>query len=151
MEAWNAQLPLLRQILLRSTRTGHGAGGDIQKTSLLCAVKNLGRSSRLLVHCSNALCLLGCHRLTDRGQLKGDADGFLPSQGHPLGAAVLAIQPLSIHRHPILEHPKHHNENMHADRGGCPFHERGHPLPPTLPRQDAIKGPAPMISQFQQI
>ena len=69
MEAWNAQLPLLRQLLLRPTWTGYGAGGDIQEASQLCAVNNLWRPSRRLGHFLNALSQLGCHRLPDRGQL----------------------------------------------------------------------------------
>ena len=49
------------------------------------------------------------------------------------------------------EHPEHPNENMHADRGRCPFQERGHPLPPPVPTQDALKGgAAPMNSPFHQ-
>ena len=124
MEAQYSELPLLRQIHLRPTWTGNGAVGDIQQASLIFTVKNLGRSPRLVGQCSNALCLHGCHRLPDRGRLESDVDGCLPSQGHTWGAAVVAIQYLSIYRDPNLEHPQHHNENMDSDRGRCPIHGR---------------------------
>ena len=108
--------------------------------------RNLDRlkSPRLLGHCSKALYLLGWHRLSDRGELEADADGCLPSQGHSRGAAVVAIQYLSIYRDPNLEHPQHQNDNMHSERGRSPIHERGHSLPPTLPTHNAIKGRAKM-------
>ena len=140
------ELPLIRQILLRPTWTGNAAGGNIQQASLLCAVTNLGKWSRLLGRCANTLHLLGCHRLPDRGQLEVDVDGRLPDQGDQRGAAIITVQPLSIHLHPDLDHSKHHDEDLHSDWRRDSIPERGHPLPPALPKQDAIKGPAPMTS-----
>ena len=81
MEEGEPQVPIIRQVLLQPTGNDHAAGGDVQQASLLFAFGGNGESPRLIGGCANALHLLGCHRLPDRGQLESDADGRLPVKG----------------------------------------------------------------------
>ena len=90
MESCCSQLPLFRQVLLQPTWTGHGAGGDYQQASLLCAVAHMGRLSGLLGRCGIAINFLGCHRLPERGQLESDADGPIPAQGDRRGEGIVS-------------------------------------------------------------
>ena len=126
--------------ILQPTWNDHPAGRDIQQASQLFAFGGNGESPRLVGGYANALHLLGCHRLPDRGKLESDADARLPGQEAYWGAAILAVQHISIHRHPDIDHTEHQDEDLHTDRGRGSVHERGHPLPPPILTQDAIKG-----------
>ena len=128
METWDSQIPLLRQLHLPPTWTDHAAGGDILQAYLFSDIGEMGKSRRLDGRSANAISLLGRHRLADLEQHEGDADASLPDKWYSRADAVLAVQPLTIHRHPNLNHPEHHDEDMNADLGRGSIHERGYLL-----------------------
>ena len=87
MEEGDPQVPIIRQVLLHPTGNDHAAGADVKLASLFFAFESKGEAPLLVIGSANALHLLGCHCLSDRGQLESDADGRLPGQGKNMGSS----------------------------------------------------------------
>ena len=115
MEEGDTLVPIIGEVLRPPTGNDHAADGDVEQASKIFAFSGNRESRRLVGGCANGRHLLACHRLTDREQRESDADGRVQPQGKTRGGQVRAVHRLSLHRHPDIDHPEHHDGDVQAD------------------------------------